>query len=146
MRPRLALPICLAVVIPVVAPAAVGQVAARAFEPYEVVRAALAADRLDGVAAQAAVLAPLADELAGAEAKAAAERLARAADLKAARDAFGALSRLLVPKFRAAKLTGVLAFECSMVKLPWAQRGEAVQNPYMGKAMLTCGIPLKDKQ
>ena len=79
-----------------------GQVAARAFEPYEAVRATLASDKLDGIAAQAVVLAPLAGELAGADARTATERLGNAADLKAAGEAFGALSTLLVPKVREA--------------------------------------------
>lgn len=144
MLRRHTIPLCLLLLLPA-APSAAGQLAARAFEPYEAVRAALSSDKLDGIAARAAALAPLAGELAGADARTAAERLGNAADLKAAREAFGALSKLLVPKFREAKLPGVYAFECSMVKLPWAQRGERVQNPYMGKAMLTCGIPLKDK-
>ena len=121
------------------------QPVARAFEPYEAVRISLSADKLDGLAVQAKTLAPLAGELAGAEAQQAAERLGTAADLKAARDAFGVLSKFLVPTFTEAKLPGVYAFECSMVKLPWAQRGEKVQNPYMGKAMATCGIPFKAK-
>lgn len=121
------------------------QTPARAFEAYEAARIALSADKLDGVAESAKTLAPLAGELAGADAQQAAERLAASIDLKAARDAFGALSKLLVPKFAEAKLPGVYAFECSMVKLPWAQRGEKVQNPYMGTAMATCGIPFKAK-
>lgn len=125
--------------------AAYAQAAARAFEPYEAIRVALSADKLDGIAAQAKQLAPLAEETAGAQARAAAERLGAAGDLKAARDAFGVLSQLLVPKFAEAKLPGVHAFECSMVKLPWAQRGNDVQNPYMGKAMATCGNPWKPK-
>ena len=123
-----------------------GDLPARAFEPYETIRATLAADKLDGIPDHAARLAPLAAELGGSDARQASERLGQATDLKSARDAFGVLSKALVPKFREAKLAGVFAFECSMVKLPWAQRGENVQNPYMGKAMSTCGIPIKDKE
>ena len=121
------------------------QLAARVFEPYEAVRAALSADKLDGIAEHSKNLAPLAGEFAGPEAQLAADRLGKASDLKAARDAFGALSKLLVPKLVEAKLAGVYAFACSMVKLPWAQRGEKVQNPYMGKAMPTCGTPYRAK-
>lgn len=121
------------------------QTAVRAFEPYEAIRAALAVDSLKGVGEQAALLAPLAGELAGADAKQASERLAQASDLKTAREAFGVLSKALVPKLREANLPDVYAFECSMVKLPWVQRGDKVQNPYLGKSMPTCGTPMKGK-
>ena len=120
-------------------------IAARAFEPYEAIRTALASDTLDGVADHATQLIPLATELAGDDAKKASERLSKATTIKAAREAFGALSKILVPKLREARLPDVHAFECPMVKLPWAQRGDKLQNPYLGKAMPTCGNPIKDK-
>lgn len=115
------------------------EVAARAFEPYEAVRTALAADTIDGIPDHAAQLAPLAGELAGPDAATAAERLRQSTDLKSAREAFGVLSTALVPKFLEANLADVVGFRCSMVRLPWVQRGARVQNPYMGKAMSTCG-------
>ena len=49
--------ICLVLLAPVAAEPPLQQVAARAFEPYEAVRVALAADKLDGIGAQAATLA-----------------------------------------------------------------------------------------
>jgi hypothetical protein len=121
--------------------------ASRAFESYEAVRVALAGDRFDGPAvAQATALVPLAEEVGGAAFRQAAEALAAAADIKAARKAFGELSKLIVPKFQEAALDGVRLFECPMVKQPWAQRGGKIENPYFGKSMLTCGNPIKEKK
>jgi hypothetical protein len=116
---------------------------AKAFEHYDAIRSSLAADEIKNIAEHAAVLAPLAEEIAGANAKKAAEGLRTATDLKHAREHFGALSAALVPKFEKAALKDVQIFTCSMVKKTWAQRGTDVQNPYMGKAMLTCGAPAK---
>jgi hypothetical protein len=122
------------------------QTAAQAFEQYEAVQVALAGDQMKNVAKPAAALVPLADALAGKEGRDAAERLAKAADLAEARDAFATLSRLLVPKFQAAGLPGVHAFECSMVQEIWAQRGDRPQNPYMGQAMATCGTRIDSRK
>lgn len=121
--------------------------AGRAFESYEAVRVALAGDRFDATtAAEARTLVPLAEEVGGETFKQAAETLAAAADIKAARKAFGELSKLIVPKFQEAALDGVRLFECPMVKQPWAQRGSKIENPYFGKSMPTCGNPIKDKK
>ena len=116
-----------------------------AFDHYEQVRAALSADTLPGVAMHAQMLAPLAEKGAGAPAKAAVEQLIKAKSLDDARKHFGDLSAILVPKFQAEKIPGTQAYMCAMKRKPWMQRGDKIENPYFGKAMLTCGSPLNSK-
>ena len=70
-----------------------------------------------------------------------ADTLAQAKDLKAARAAFKPLSASLV-KYLADNKSGVGTYHeayCPMVKASWLQTGKAIKNPYMGKAMLSCG-------
>ena len=70
-----------------------------------------------------------------------AEALAKAKDLKAARDAFKPLSASLV-KYLADNKAGKGVYHegyCPMVKASWLQKETAVKNPYMGKSMLDCG-------
>ena len=115
----------------------------RAFEHYEGIRGALAADDLKSVAPHAVLLTPLAESIGGPAAKKALEGVRAATDIKQARDHFGALSAALIPAFEKAAIENVHFYRCSMVNQSWAQRGKPVQNPYMGKAMFTCGSPLK---
>ena len=116
---------------------------AKAFTHYEAIRVSLAADSTKDVAQHAAELVPLAEKLAGADGKRTAEAVRTAADLKSARDHFGKLSAALLPAFEKAQLNGVEFYTCSMVNQSWAQKGKAIQNPYYGKSMLTCGVPKK---
>jgi Protein of unknown function (DUF3347) len=70
-----------------------------------------------------------------------AETLAKAKDLKAAREAFKPLSASLIKYLsdnKAGKDTYHEAY-CPMVKASWLQTDKSIKNPYMGKAMLTCG-------
>lgn len=70
-----------------------------------------------------------------------AEALAKAKDLKSAREAFKPLSALLV-KYLADNKAGKGTYHegyCPMVKASWLQTEKDIKNPYMGKAMLTCG-------
>ncbi len=141
-----------AVELPAPALAAVG----RALEASERMRAELAADRLDGtpVPAREAAQAIRAAQgaLAGARpqitdylgrAVAAAEQIASAKDLAAARAAFGELERFLIalaaadPRLQA----GWHVFRCPMAGgfEKWVQRSPDLENPYMGPAMPTCG-------
>ena len=119
--------------------------AAEAFHHYEAIRAALSADSTKDVADHATLLAPLAGQLAGVAAKTAAEHLAAAKTLDDARTHFGEVSVALVPKFQGAKIPGAHAFICTMKQKPWMQNGEAIANPYYGKAMTTCGSPLEKR-
>ena len=114
-----------------------------AFDHYEAIRVALAADHVTDVPRNAKALEVMADELGVPAAKKAAAQLATVADIKAARDAFGPLSAALIPVFEKAKLKDVHVFTCSMVNQSWAQKGKDIQNPYYGKSMLACGTPKK---
>lgn len=70
-----------------------------------------------------------------------AETLAKAKDLKTAREAFKPLSASLV-KYLADHKAGKGTYHegyCPMVKANWLQTEKTVVNPYMGKSMLTCG-------
>ncbi|MBP6627859.1 MAG: FixH family protein [Kofleriaceae bacterium] len=128
----------------------------RAFEATERARAELAFDRLDGVAvpareaAQAIRAAEAALPAAGSEVAncigqgiAAAEQLANAADLDAARLAYGELNRFLVALAAADPRLqeGWHVFSCPMAKgfKKWIQKSPTLENPYMGQAMSTCG-------
>ncbi len=128
----------------------------RAFDATERVRAELAADRLDGVAApareaaqairaaQSALKTPasaVADCIA--RAIAAAELVATAKDLAVARRAYGELNMYLIA-FAAADprlQEGWHVFRCPMAEgfRKWFQRSPKLENPYMGQAMSTCG-------
>ena len=130
-----------------------------AFDAYAGAHELLAADRLDGLAARAqriaqalaatqqALTADPESEVArclqeGAEA---ARAMGAAKDLAAARGAFGEVSRFLLALAAAdAELrAGWHVFECPMTETfpKWMQRSEQLSNPYMGKAMGTCGNP-----
>jgi hypothetical protein len=70
-----------------------------------------------------------------------AEKLAQATDLEAAREAFKPLSKSLI-KYLADNKAGAGMYHeayCPMAKASWLQMGKEIQNPYLGKEMLTCG-------
>jgi Cu(I)/Ag(I) efflux system membrane fusion protein len=115
----------------------------QAFDHYEGIRVVLAEDKIETVSTHAKALAPLAGQLAGKDARAAAERMAAAKTLDSAREQFALLSSALVPKFLDARLPGVHAFMCPMKNASWAQRTDKLENPYYGQAMLTCGSEIK---
>lgn len=130
--------------IPAFAFAQANKQVAQAFDHYEAIRVALTRDGVAEVASHAAALAPLAGAIAGKEAEAAANRVRAAKTLEQARDAFGDLSMMLVPKFLDARLPGVTGYMCSMKSnATWAQRGESIENPYFGKVMLNCGVAIR---
>ena len=128
--------------------------------PYEAVRQALVADDLSAAHAPAATLGKAAahlrsnltaesagvatDKLAEVEGllpgiERAAGTLAAAADLQVARDAFYDLSKLLV-QWRQAAGDGPVVLYCPMKKRSWLQpSAQPVGNPYLGKAMASCG-------
>lgn len=118
----------------------------QAFEHYELVRAALASDRLSDAAPHAKTLADRAEAAGGAEAKKAADLLAAARNIEDARKHFGDLSTIFVPIFQAAAIPGTTAYTCSMKQKPWVQRGDKIENPYYGKSMLACGTVLPAKK
>jgi len=70
-----------------------------------------------------------------------AEALAKAKDLKAAREADKPLSASLI-KYLAGNKAGKGVYHeayCPMAKASWLQTEKSIKNPYMGKAMLGCG-------
>src|SRR5688572_7168289 len=136
-----------------------GQVATLrgALEGYEAVRGPLAGDRFEDARATAArlgdTLSAASSELiaadaalgsALAQAAGAAERVAGATDLATARHAFAELSQALIAiaAVDARVAEGLHLFECPMVEKPnrWLQPSRAIDNPYMGAAMATCGV------
>ena len=106
--------------------------------------AALAADRTDALQPAVRAIAEQAGRM-GAEGSAilsAAQAVEKAADLKAARVAFGDLSDAVIAAAKAEgwkDLPDVKVAYCPMVKRSWLQKSDKIENPYYGPAMLTCG-------
>jgi Cu(I)/Ag(I) efflux system membrane fusion protein len=128
---------------------------------YEHIRALLAGDQAEPVAAAAKDLQQAARDQAasaGAPAKAPYTKVAAAAgrvatapakDIEAVRKAFGELSKAVVGLLAAdpALAKGQHVFECPMAKGygKWVQPTDKLENPYMGKKMLACGGPSEMK-
>ena len=111
---------------------------------YLELHARLSTDKIDGLKAPAAALAARAETLgeAGAAMAKAAKVVGEATDLKAARDAFGALSDAVVAAAKAEgwkDLGDVKLAYCPMARRSWLQKDEKIRNPYYGSAMLECG-------
>jgi protein SCO1/2 len=113
-------------------------------EPYLRIQTALHLDNLGDAKKDARGVADEAAKLgtAGAAMQAAAAALQQAADLKAARAAFGTLGDALMKQ---AKDSGaplgdeVKVAYCPMVQKYWLQKGEKIRNPFYGKEMSDCG-------
>ena len=115
------------------------------YADYLRIQASLAKDSLNGVNenAQAIETSIRGDDmkmLSTAVAKQA-EVLAKAKDLKTAREAFKPLSASLIKYLSDHKVPKGTYYEayCPMVKASWLQSDKAIKNPYMGKEMLGCG-------
>ena len=124
---------------------------------YNVVRKALAADDVAAAKRAASDLAAKATA-AGAsyaagrvqftEVANAATAISKAADIKAARFAFGDASKSLITAITRDKAfhTGVVCYRCPMAKTyqKWLQPSDEMGNPYWGAEMLKCGgkVPL----
>jgi hypothetical protein len=111
---------------------------------YLEIHAQLATDKLDGIKTSATALATAASALGatGEPMAKAARSLADAADVKAAREAFGPLSDAVVAAAKAEgwkDLGDVKLAYCPMVKRSWLQKDEKIRNPYYGSTMLECG-------
>ena len=118
---------------------------------YETVRAALAADDLAAAKKAAGAITtesktvpqePLTDEQKERQVKfvATVKSIATADSLGTARDAFKALSKRAI--HYAEGKEGYFVANCPMVSNDegnWVQTSKSVNNPYFGKAMLTCG-------
>lgn len=132
----------LVAVAAVALPAAASEIPAPVLDAYLKVQTALAADSLADAQAAAKALVKQATPL-GATLKPAADaagNVAAAADIKAARTAFGTLSdSMLALAGEGTGGKGVKVAYCPMVKKSWLQTGSEIANPYYGSAMLRCG-------
>jgi hypothetical protein len=111
-------------------------------DPYLQVQTALAADSLSGAQTAAKALSAQAAKLGPAlkTVLAPADKLAAAADIKAARTAFGELSDAMIGIAGAGTGgKGVRVAYCPMVKKSWLQKDGEIANPYYGSSMLRCG-------
>ncbi len=113
-------------------------------EPYLKIQAALAKDTVDEVRANAGNIATAAAALGAPAMKIdmAAVQLASATAIDDAREKFGALSEAVVAYMDGLHLTspeGVRVAFCPMKAKPWLQQGDAINNPYYGASMQTCG-------
>ena len=108
---------------------------------YVPVSDALAADDLDKAKDAAATLAKQADAAGLKNIYQPALALIHANDIAAARTAFRALSKEVVPL--AGENKEYVVMTCPMAKADWVQADAKVRNPYYGKSMLTCGSPKK---
>lgn len=115
------------------------------FDSYIKIQNALAQDSMQGVSANAAAIAKAVQgdsaKTLPADVAQQAEALAKAGDIKAARESFKPLSDSLIKYLSANKAHRghyVQVF-CSMANARWLQTGSVVSNPYYGKSMARCG-------
>jgi hypothetical protein len=125
-------------------PAAGSEMSRAVLDPYLKIQAALSDDRMDGVKANAGEVATAATALGAPAMKidTAAVQLASAAEIEDAREKFGTLSEAIDTYMTGLKLKppeGVKVAFCPMVHKPWLQTASAIDNPYYGKSMLSCG-------
>ncbi|OFZ53770.1 MAG: hypothetical protein A2428_17015 [Bdellovibrionales bacterium RIFOXYC1_FULL_54_43] len=110
---------------------------------YLVIQNSLSNDSLSEVSGSAKKILAEADKLSSPRDKKSLEdsarALAKAKDLKSARDAFKALSSTVIPWARKAKPAGVQEYFCSMADASWLQSSGETANPYYGKEMRGCG-------
>ena len=113
-------------------------------DPYLKIQEALSDDKMDGVKANAGEVATAAAALGAPAMKidTAAVQLAATAEIEDAREKFGTLSEAIDTYMTGLKLKaqeGVKVAVCPMVRKPWLQTASAIDNPYYGKSMLSCG-------
>jgi hypothetical protein len=113
-------------------------------DPYLKIQEALSDDKLDGVKQNAGEVATAATALGAPAMKidTAALQLASAVEIEDAREKFGTLSEAIDTYMTGLKLKapdGVKVAVCPMVHKPWLQTAAAIDNPYFGKSMISCG-------
>ena len=115
------------------------------YDHYLMIQTELAKDSIKGLDEHAGAIAKavLSDDTKALtpEIASQAETLAKARDLKAARESFKPLSNSLIKYLSEHKVPKGTYYEayCPMVKASWLQADKKIANPYMGKEMLTCG-------
>ena len=115
------------------------------YDAYLKIQTGLAADSLTVVKTNATVIATTARTTAKtfpADVAKQADALVAAKDIKAARAALKDLSTAMIKFLGERKVAKGTYYEvvCPMVDASWLQVGKAIKNPYMGKAMLDCGV------
>ena len=130
-------------------PAAGTPMSRAVIDPYLKIQTLLANDAVDGIRANAGLVATAATALGAPAMKidTAALQLSAAAqaetpDMADVRDKFGMLSEAIDTYMTGLKLTppdGVKVAFCPMAHRPWMQEGDTLANPYYGKAMPSCG-------
>ena len=113
-------------------------------DPYLKIQTALANDSTEGIRQNAGDIAPAATALGAPAFKidTAAAQLTSAGDLDDARAKFGALSVALDTYMTGLHLEPpdeVRVAFCPMENKPWLQKDGAIQNPYYGSKMISCG-------
>ena len=114
------------------------------FDQYISIQKSLAADSTQGIAEAATALAKSLKQSGSGylgQTAASAEKLAAAKDLSSSRSEFSALSTALIQYLSVTGLApaGYHEAYCPMAKAGWLQKGNEIENPYMGKEMLRCG-------
>jgi hypothetical protein len=104
---------------------------------YEKVSAALVADNLAGARSAAQALVAGAENTRDDAIAGAAQAVAKAGDLAAAREAFKTLSVRVIPLARQQR--GLFIVNCPMANADWVQDSRTIANPYLGKDMSACG-------
>jgi hypothetical protein len=111
---------------------------------YMEIQSALASDKTDGIQPAAKAIGEQASRMGtkGAAIAKAATAVQTAADIKAARMAFGELSDAVIAAANAEgwkDLPDTKVAFCPMANKSWLQKDAKIRNPYLGSAMLTCG-------
>lgn len=126
---------------------------------YVPMQEALAGDSVATVKEQAAKVAteaeailmtkgekPSLEAIEGLEAVVAAAKATNAAEIKALREQFKALSRAVAQLVERQAVAGHGIYFCPMADAYWIQKSGAVKNPYYGAKMLGCGEVVKKVQ
>jgi hypothetical protein len=116
-----------------------------AYDHYIAIQEELTKDSTKGVSEHATAIATAAKagQLKGlpSDTEKHADAVAKAQDIKSARQAFKPLSADFI-KYRADNKAAKGAYHeayCPMARASWLQTGKEVRNPYYGKSMLDCG-------
>jgi len=111
---------------------------------YLKIQSALANDSIDGVASNASAIGSAVRgdsmKMLSPEMAAQADALAKTKDLAKARGVFKRLSKSLIQYLADHKITSAYAeVYCPMAKASWLQKGDKIENPYLGASMRGCG-------
>jgi hypothetical protein len=113
-------------------------------DDYLKIESALAKDSLEGVSTNASAIASAVRgdsmKMLSPQVADQADALAKAKDLRTAREALKPMSASLISYLHDHKVTGAYTeVYCPMTKASWLQKGGKVENPYMEPSMRSCG-------